>query len=114
MKMSFYTPEITNVPAGKPVMDRMVQQNHLPGRYVIHSFQEVKSVDRTGADQRGWYYHVGITEDIKISSCKGTVRYVFSSNEFLFPLQEKEQLRVTQNHPELNARRKRRSQKSMS
>ena len=65
MKMSFYTPEITNVPAGKPVMDRMVQQNHLPGRYVIHSFQEVKSVDRTGANQRGWYYHVGITEDMK-------------------------------------------------
>ncbi len=43
----------------------MVQQNNLPGRYVILSFQEVKSVDRTGANQKGWYYHVGITEDMR-------------------------------------------------
>ncbi len=65
LKMSFYTPEITNIPAGKPVMDHMVRQNHLLGRYMIHSFQEVKSVDRTGANQKGWYYHVRITEDMR-------------------------------------------------
>ena len=64
-RLTFYTPDFAKLPAGKPVVDQMVHQNDLPGEYVLYSFQKVGSVDRTGADRKGWYYHVGISKEMR-------------------------------------------------
>ncbi len=45
MRVTFYMLALNNLPAGKAVMDQLVHQNDLPGTYVIHSFQAVRSKD---------------------------------------------------------------------
>ncbi len=46
-------------------MDQLVQQNELPGTYVIQSFHEVRSKDRVRADKQGWYCHISVSEEMK-------------------------------------------------
>ncbi len=44
-RVTFYTPALSSLPAGKAVMDQLIHQNELPGTYVIPSFKEVRSKD---------------------------------------------------------------------
>ncbi len=65
-RLTFYTPEkLAKLQAGQSVIDQMVFWNDLPGEYILYSFQKVGSVDCTGANRKGWYYHVGITKEMR-------------------------------------------------
>ncbi len=46
-------------------MDRLVLQNKLSGHYVIHSCQDVASIDKAGIPQKRCFYHVRTNQEMK-------------------------------------------------
>ncbi len=94
-------------------MDCLIYQNKLPGEYVLHSFQEVKS-KKSGLrlERRGWYYHIRILKEMNDKIIQFNCKLDLLIQEYLSPFQERDPsiMRLKSHHPRHPERSKGRPQ----